>query len=68
MVEYVNGGEELMKYTNLIKIFNTRYNDGDMIWKLEKLPSHRKTPYENLEVKVLWDTGEETWETMKIIN
>ena len=34
------------------------------MWNFEDITNHRKPPDNSREVKVLWDTGEETWETM----
>ena len=41
--------------------------DGNELWTFEKILDHRTTRNDNkilVEVKVLWDTGEETWELL----
>ena len=60
MVEYFNGGEELMNYTDLVNIFKSRNECGSKMWNFDKITGHRKIPDHPWKVKVLWDTGEET--------
>ena len=52
MVKYIKISEELMNYTNLIKIFNSRNHDGAKMWKFDNNTSHRKLTDDNWEVKV----------------
>ena len=61
LVEFVNGGEELMTYNDLINIYNSKMDDGDQFWTYEKILDHRKAKGGQLEVKILWDTGDITW-------
>ena len=67
LVEFVNRGEELMTYNNLINVFNARDEEGAHLWTYEEITDHRQTKKGKWQVKVLWDTGDETWEPMKVI-
>ena len=43
LVEFVNGGEELMNYADLVNIFNkTDEDDDDKLWTYDKILDHRK--------------------------
>ena len=71
LVEFVNGGEELMNYADLINIFNKANDedddDDDKLWTYDKILDHRKVNGNKWEVKVLWDTGDVTWEPADVI-
>ena len=60
MLKYINGGEELINYTDLINILNSINGGVARIWTFYKIDGHKKLPDENWQVKVIWDTGEET--------
>jgi len=55
-----------MSYNELVNIYNSKDEDGDGLWIFKDITDHRKAG-RDWEVKVLWDTGEETWEPMKVI-
>ena len=42
MFKYVNGGESLMNYTDIVNIFNSRNEDGANMGTLDNITSHRK--------------------------
>ena len=42
MVEYVNSSEELMTCIDIINNFIYRNEDGDKMWKFDKITSHKK--------------------------
>ena len=67
LIEFVNGGEDLMNYNDLINIFNAHDQDGEKLWTYDKILDHRRVKGEQYEVKVLWDTGDVTWEPMKVL-
>ena len=67
LVEFVNGGEELMHYNDLINHYNAKEDDGNHFWTYDKILDHRKVNGGKYEVKVLWDTGDSTWEPMELI-
>jgi hypothetical protein len=67
LVELVNGGEVLMNYNDLINITNACEDDDEKLWTYEKITGHRQIKGVKWEVKVLWDTGESTWEPMEVI-
>ena len=45
MVEYVNGGKELINCTDLINIFNSINGDVAKMWTFYKVNGHKKIPY-----------------------
>ena len=67
LIEFVNGGEELMNYNDLINHYNAKYDEGSHLWTFEKILDHRKVKGGKYEVRVKWDTGETTWEPMQVI-
>ena len=67
LIEFVNGGEELMNYNDLINYYNAKYDEGEHLWTFDKILDHRKVKGGQYEVRVHWDTGESTWEPMKVI-
>ena len=67
LVEFVNGGEELMAYNDLVNAYNAREEEGIDLWTYDKILDHRKSKKGQWQVKILWDTGDETWEPMKVI-
>ena len=60
MVKYVNGGEKLMNYTDLINIFNSINEDGAKMLNFEDIAGHKKLPGDHWKVNVLWYIVEET--------
>ena len=68
IVEFLNGGEELINYNDLINIYNAKDEDGTALWSFDKILDHRQTKKGKWEVKILWDTGEETWEPMQTVH
>ena len=63
-VEYFHGNEEIINYTEPIKIFNSINEYGSKMFNFENITSHRKLPDNDWGVKLLWDNGEYTWEPM----
>ena len=37
IVEFLNGGEELMNYNDLINIYNARDEEGAALWSFDKI-------------------------------
>ena len=67
LVEFINGGEELMTYHGLINAYSARNEEGAHLETFEQITDHRKTKKGEWQVMVLWDTSDETWELMKVI-
>ena len=56
-----------MTYNDLISAYNARNREGAQLWTYEEITDHRKTKKGEWQVKVLWYTGDETWEPMQVI-
>ena len=56
-----------MTYNDLINAFNARDEEGADLWTYDKITDHRKSKKGQWQVKVLQDTGDETWEPMQVI-
>ena len=56
-VEYFHGNEEIINYTEPIKIFNSINEYGSKMFNFENITSHRKLIDEYFKFKVIWDTG-----------
>ena len=56
-----------MIYNHLINAFNARDEEGADLQTYDQITDHRKIKKGEWQVKVLWDTGDETWELMKVI-
>ena len=67
MVEYFNGGEELMNYTDLVNIFKSRNEYGSKMWTFDNINAHMKLIDHPWEFKVIWGNRKETWEPMHTI-
>ena len=67
LVEFVNEGEERMSYNDLINLYDKWNNEGESYWSYQKIIDHRRVKGGRYQVKVFWDTGEETWEPMQTI-
>lgn len=66
IIQFLNGGEELRDYNDLINIHNKKFEDGFENWKCDKITGH-KIENRKYFVKVLWDNGEETFEALNIM-
>ena len=56
-MKYVHVDEELINYTDLVNIFNSKHYDGAKMWNFYKITGHRNLPDNDWGVKVIWDTG-----------
>jgi hypothetical protein len=71
LVEYADGNEDFLTYAEIINMLNKETEEGHQLWTFEKILNHRLVNIKGkkvMEVQVLWDMGEETWEppnTMK---
>ena len=66
-VEYADGNEDHLTYEELINMINKGTEDGYHMWLFKEILGHRKTKVDGktiMQVKVLWDTGEESWEPL----
>ena len=64
MIEFVNGGEELLTYNDLINAYNAHDEDGKQFWTYEGFTGHCRDKRGKWEVEVAWDDGTKTWEPM----
>ena len=56
----------VMSYNDIINYMNRDDNEGKKCCTYEQILGHR-TRNNKLEIKVLWDTGEVTWEPIRSI-
>jgi len=64
-IEYADGNEDHLTYEELINLLNKEAEDGYHLWTFKEILDHhirKKGKTSWMEVKVLWDTGEEGWE------
>ena len=66
IIEFLNGGRELMTYNDLINHYDQVNEENAEMYAFKKITGHRKEG-RSWQVKVLWDTDEETWEHMQSI-
>ena len=60
----------IMTYEEIINMLNKETEDGYHLWTFKEILNHRlvKRDGKNLmEIEVLWDTGEKTWEPLNTI-
>ena len=62
----MNGGEELRNYNDLINVHNRDQEDGYSNWICKDIIGH-KLQNRRYYVKVLWDNGESSWESLNIM-
>ena len=70
LVEYADGNEDTLTYQEIINLLNKDEETGHSLWTFTKILNHRKATLngkQTMEVEVLWDTGEKTWEPLNII-
>ena len=65
-IEYANGTEEMVDYDDLVNCLNRKNEEFSDYWAFQEILDHR-TQNGIREVKVLWDTGEVSWEPMDVI-
>jgi hypothetical protein len=67
-VQYADGNEGILTYEEITNFLNHPSEDGTEVWTFQKILDHKITKQGNgkqeMKVKVLWDTGEETWEPL----
>jgi len=69
-VEYADGNEDHLTYEELINLLNKETEDGYHLWTFKEILDHhfcKKNGKTFIEVKVLWDTNEESWEPLNMI-
>ena len=62
----MNGGEELRNYNDLTNVHNRDQEDGYSNWICKDIIGH-KLQNRRYYVKVLWDNGESSWESLNIM-
>ena len=64
LLEYVNGGLEWVE-PNIIQeaLLSKDQGDGDF-YTFDKILNHRTLPGGKIEIEVLWDNGEVSWEPL----
>ena len=66
MLEYVYGGLELVE-PNVIQeaiLSREQDDDEDRSWTFDKVLAHRTGQNGKIEVEILWDNGETSWEPL----
>ena len=66
-IEYADRNEAHLTYEEIINLLNKETEDGYCLWTFKEILNHRlvKSKGKNtLEIEVLWDTGEKTWEPL----
>ena len=69
MLEYVHGGFELVE-PNVIQealLSKEYHDDGDDIWTFSKVLNHRTVSNGKIEVEILWDNGDVSWEPLAVM-
>ena len=69
MLEYVHGGLELVEPNTIQEAILSceQVDDEGRFWKFDKILKHRIVTNGKIEVQVLWDNGETTWEPLLVI-
>jgi len=69
-VEYADGNDDHLTYKEIISMPNREEEEGTHLWTFKKITDHRKistTGKQIMEVVVLWDIGEKTWEPLNVM-
>ena len=64
MLEYAHGGLEWVEPNIIQEALLSREDAGVEMWTFEKILQHRTGDHGRLEVQVLWDNGEVSWEPL----
>ena len=69
-VEYADGNDAHLTYEEIINLLNKETEDGYHLWTFKEILDHRLVKREGknvMEVEVLWDTGERSWEALNLM-
>ena len=66
IVKVLDDNKHIMFYNNIIIYMNRDDNEGEKCWTCEQILGHR-TRDKKLKIKVLWDTREFMWDSIRII-
>ena len=66
ILKFLNGGEDLMTYNDLINHYNKNKESNAELYAFKKILDHKKQKGK-WQLKILWSNDEETWEPMDII-
>ena len=69
-IEYADGNDDHLTYAEIVNMLNKETEDGYHLWTFKEILNHRKTTRDGkqlMEVEVLWDTGEKSWEPLSTI-
>lgn len=64
MIKYIHGGLEMVDL-NIIQealLSKEQLEGGDALWVFDKILNYRTIDHDRVEVEVLWDNGETSWE------
>jgi hypothetical protein len=64
LVEHVSGVEEWLSPNIVEESLISQTDDGEGFWSFEKILQHRVLPNGRIELNVLWDNGESSWEPL----
>ena len=67
IIKYLNGGEDILSYHQIINLINRSGEDGEPKWTYQAINGHKRDKKKKWLVKILWDTNEETWEPIENI-
>eukprot|EP00957_Ditylum_brightwellii_P180624 13758821-Ditylum_brightwellii.AAC.1 len=69
VLEYIHGGLEIVE-SNVIQevlLSKEQGDEGNGLWTFSKILEHRMGENSKIEVHVLWDNGETSWEPLAIL-
>eukprot|EP00957_Ditylum_brightwellii_P011278 853250-Ditylum_brightwellii.AAC.1 len=66
LLEYVHGGLELVELNIIQEVLLSRsqHEDEDYLWLFSKILNHRTVTNGEIEVEVMWDNKETSWEPL----
>ena len=67
IIRYLNGGEDILSYHQIINLINRSGEDGEPAWTFQNITGHRRDKKKKWIVEILWDTNEKTWEPIENI-
>jgi hypothetical protein len=70
-VQYADGNDGILMYEEITNFLNHYDKDGTEGWTFQKILDHKLDKQGDgkqvMKIKVLWDTGEETWEPLSVL-
>ena len=66
IVQFLKGGKQKMIYDDLINYYNKNQEENAELYSFSSILDNKREGNEWL-VQVLWDAGDKTWESMKLM-